>query len=603
MERHVPSGHLAEKNGRNVPMRSKFLINHVGYMPNASKRLVYTGEADSFTVCRFQDLIFTPVLEAPLQADASHEWFQAKVGDFSAVTEPGIYRISTSEGNSRCFIINENVYDTAARVMTGFFTWQRCSDKKGWNGVCHTDDSIQLENGEKRDLTGGHHQSSDLRKWIWGTSMGMAGYMKWALLEKPEWDDGIVEEEIWHAAKYYLSLITDEGWLIDCVWVPESYDGSGHGTGYGNYVQSWENRRYYASPAPEPGHWWVIQSLALAARRLSDPEKSARCLEGAKHVFKYMCSLHNGHAVYTLPELPPLGHDGMHKFFGGFYEDSAQQLACKANAAMELWQTEPLDEYREIAKQALRKLSGIRITGEDNDAAGSYWEGSRRKCLSDNNFYFHNTSVPMSFVNALELWKDDPDAEIWMENAKEIAARHECISRRNPFGRIPATWFAEGHNAFAEPGCFSFSEENKNEGRKDYTAGFADDGAEKLPVHYAYYGECYNLNLIAGAVFLAKLHKFTGEPRYKALMQRQLDWIMGANMYDASSIEAVGYNQPHRGIFGEFFPPVPQIPGAICTGLADDSFTEVAFGFDCEYDMPMVGWGLYLLACIKNMEG
>lgn len=583
-------------------MHSKFLLNHVGYTPSSPKKLVYTGEADRFTVSRFQDLIFTPVLEGELQADPKHEWFSAKTGDFSAVTEPGIYRISTSEGNSRCFIIQDKAYDTAARAMSGFFTWQRCSDQKGWNGACHTGDSIRLKNGEVRDLTGGHHQSSDLRKWIWGTSMGMAGYIRWALLDKPDWDDGIVEEEIWHAAKYYLALISDEGWLFDCVWIPESYDGSRHGMGYGNYAQSWENRRYYESPAPEPAHWWVIQSLALASRRLSDKEKAARCLEGAKRIWNYMLERHTGLAVYELPEFPPLGHDGMAKFFGGFYEDSAQQLACKANAAMELWQAEPSESYKDIAVKALHSLSEMRITGENNAAAGCYWEGARRKCLSDNSFYFHATSVPMAFVQALELWKDDKDAAVWMENAREIAARHIRMSGRNPFGRLPATWFAEGHNAFAEPGCFSFSEENKNEGRKDYAAGYADDGEEKLPVRYAYYGECYNLNLIASAVFLAKLHALTGEKNYAEIMQRQLDWIMGGNMYDTSNIEAVGYNQPHRGVFGEFFPPVPQIPGAVFTGLTDDSFTEIAFGFDCEYDMPMVGWCLHLLACVKLQE-
>ena len=58
----------------------------------------------------------------------------------------------------------------------------------------------------------------------------------------------------------------------------------------------------------------------------------------------------------------------------------------------------------------------------------------------------------------------------------------------------------------------------------------------------------------------------------------------------------LGYNNPHRGVFGEFFPPVPQIPGGVYTGITEHAFLEEAFGLECEYDLPETTWFMHLLA-------
>jgi len=89
--------------------------------------------------------------------------------------------------------------------------------------------------------------------------------------------------------------------------------------------------------------------------------------------------------------------------------------------------------------------------------------------------------------------------------------------------------------------------------------------------------------------------KLTGRNEYRCVAQRQMDWILGCNPYDASAVEGVGYNQPLRGFYGEFFPPTPQIPGAVSTGLTSGSILMQNSGFANEYDMPVVGWVLWLM--------
>ena len=76
------------------------------------------------------------------------------------------------------------------------------------------------------------------------------------------------------------------------------------------------------------------------------------------------------------------------------------------------------------------------------------------------------------------------------------------------------------------------------------------------------------MSIMEAALFLNRAAEITGDKTCRTVAQRQLDWVMGCNPFDASAIEGVGYNQPLRGLFGEFFPPTPQIPGAVSIGLS-----------------------------------
>ena len=95
----------------------------------------------------------------------------------------------------------------------------------------------------------------------------------------------------------------------------------------------------------------------------------------------------------------------------------------------------------------------------------------------------------------------------------------------------------------------------------------------------------------------------TGDPRCFPVAYRQVDWVLGCNPVDTSTVEGVGRNQPERLINGdEFFPPVPQIPGAVMTGAVGDAKDDLAAfrgGVEGEYDMPptsMLMWAMLELA-------
>ncbi len=118
-----------------------------------------------------------------------------------------------------------------------------------------------------------------------------------------------------------------------------------------------------------------------------------------------------------------------------------------------------------------------------------------------------------------------------------------------------------------------------------------------------------NHDILGSALFLLRAHRLTGRQRDFDVACRQIDWVLGCNPFDASTVEGVGLNQPLRFINGdEFFPPTPQIPGAVMTGIQGDADDNPEpFGNNCstEYDMPptaMLMWMLSELSSIATMS-
>ena len=101
-------------------------------------------------------------------------------------------------------------------------------------------------------------------------------------------------------------------------------------------------------------------------------------------------------------------------------------------------------------------------------------------------------------------------------------------------------------------------------------------------------------------------HRLTGEKRYFDVACRQIDWVLGCNPFDASTVEGVGLNQPERFVNGnEFFPPTPQIPGAVMTGIfGDNNDNPEPFrnNSSVEYDMPPTAMLMWLLSELSSVE-
>ena len=202
-------------NAEKCELQNAIRINHRGFLPYAQKRFVLVEnprECLDFTVIHIDDVKYIKVFEGKLEK-VSEDGSTYYVGDFSHITKNGDYYIEAGGFKSRQFVIYDKAYDICQRIMLQYFTFQRCGHPLGWNGPCHLDDGYIKETGERVDLSGGYHQSCDLRKSPGGVSIGVLGMMNFALADKSEWGKILVKDEVRWACDYFVKTIQKNGFF------------------------------------------------------------------------------------------------------------------------------------------------------------------------------------------------------------------------------------------------------------------------------------------------------------------------------------------------------------------------------------------------------
>ena len=556
------------------------LVNHVGFPPNAAKHCVIPSPPEKeFSIHRLKDTKWTQVFSGVL-TEGGAELEPGWVGDFSALKEDGIYQVRCGSLKSRTFTVYAGVYDVPMRSLFNYFTWARCGDTtKNCTGPCHLDDGNLVGVGH-RDFSGGYHQSSDLRKWPWGLNLGLMGLVQFGSLQKPHWDQGSIAEEVRWGCDYYQKIVRDDGGMFDSVFIPIH----------------WGPRDYYNSDPPAPALWNNIRHQAMAAEYFKDRDKvyAIKCRQTAEHVWRYMTSDKRPKGKYVATAIPPLGHKGLNATFSAFYEGSAQDLAHRVSAALVLYRVTANKVFLEDAARSASRLASLQAVEADGRLSAVFWEGPEGDLLGSElrGFgYFGNGPMALSLCEMIVAAPKHPDVPRWREVVRAIAERYCEIAARNPWGLV-ATQFALRESPVANDKPSATERPYPGAGirsRKGSTG-------EKF-LAYEYHRFLYHYDIMLAGLFLNRAAEITGDQTCRIVAQRQLDWVMGCNPFDASTIEGVGYNQPLRGLYGEFFPPTPQIPGAVSVGLNAGSFSPDTYGNGPnEYDMPPTGAVLWLMA-------
>ncbi|HUQ64523.1 MAG TPA: glycoside hydrolase family 9 protein, partial [Flavitalea sp.] len=109
-----------------------------------------------------------------------------------------------------------------------------------------------------------------------------------------------------------------------------------------------------------------------------------------------------------------------------------------------------------------------------------------------------------------------------------------------------------------------------------------------------------NSNVASAGIGLLKASHILKDRRMKAAAQKQLDWILGCNPYNSSTMVGTGYNHPQHFPGSSFIPTVPVIIGAVLNGLGGDHNDMPVTGKGdwqiSEYWTPMVAHTLWLMA-------
>ena len=537
-------------------------VNHRGFTCDSVKRFVLTENktgCDDFSVFLIDDVREIKVFEGKMTASCEGEvtYF---VGDFSTVTKNGDYFILAGGYKSRQFVIYDDVYDICERIMLEYFKYQRCGHPLGWNGACHLDDGFIKETGEKVDLSGGYHQSCDLRKSPGGVSIGVLAMLRFAMKDETEWGKILVADEARWALEYFIKTIQENGAMYNTLNAP-----------FG-----WEGREFYKSAAPSSAQWNVTSILTLGYMYFKhrDGLFAEKCLEKALLSYNYMTGSDRPTEVYRHPDKYPMGMDP--DFFyeqcrKGSTSDFAYEIVVSADLYRATGEQKFLDAVEKCLPSVLDSLiDGYVLTRKDDEkrlvsASCSYcWLMGGLLALCDAYELLGDVcGLKEKLALALDKVCEFADKSVWKQTQQiyseadmDVKVGHENKTRRESIRII-----------------------------KKYGEYYYNGETDFEPTYGCYFG-----------VFLARGAKLLEKKKYMAYAQYIADNLLGGNSQDSCRIRGIGYNNPQHHAYGQFFPSTPFIPGAVGVGYHSVDVYNVS----SEYDMPCVGMAMYLLSEISQ---
>lgn len=557
-------------------------VNHIGFCPEAPKRFVLTENADRnmiFTVDLIIDARFKEVFSGNLTEVDDGFGNTVWTGDFSSITQEGSYVIRAGGFKSRAFVIYKRAYEHTTRVLLSYFTYQRCGSDLGYYGKCHLDDGYIKETGEHVDLSGGYHQSCDLRKSPAGVSIGVYGMIEGALRDKSSWGKTLFRDEVSWACDYFVKTIQENGDMYNTLNAP-----------FG-----WEGRVFYKSPAPSSAAWNVVSCLAMGSLYFKDldSKRSEKYLAVSKRAYNRLVSDGRTEESYRHPDTPPLGMDPERYYHVNCKKNSVADISQRAVASANLWLATRDEHYRnEVARCAA-------------SVAGHMLKGKLSSCICAGNGHFVQTvASTYSFLpgGLIALVKAD-DIGVANEYIKEkiiAAAESICYIASKTVWKTPKNIYSDAD--------LDNSMSHVREGQRAPTirkklpsVDKIDDDENEIPAYYSHKVlKCSPSISIYQGLVLLKAYELTKNKKYFRSAQAIADNMMGTNFADSTNIVGQGYNHPNNPVSGQFFPHTPDIPGAVTIGYDDlDTLGLVSAG--PEYDMPNVGLLIYYLSKLSEI--
>ena len=261
---------------------------------------------------------------------------------------------------------------TRLQKIVAYFSKQRCGNSEtGYFSPCHLDDGIRIDNGKHRDVTGGWHDASDLRKWVIATIYGMVGLSRVSDVLDPAWDDGRILDELKWGNSYFLKMQEPEGYVMNFVGGDINMNGDNN-IWTDNIIGTGDDRLIQTNPVAATGQFNFIASQAIVARiaRKTDPAYADRCLKAGIRCLEWCLDNNTGKRDI--------------------------ELGTAIEACVQLHRTTGDSRYRDLAASYARRLSRL----QTEEYAGD------------------NPRIRGFYMRPGE--KQEPDKEIWQGCAQLI---------------------------------------------------------------------------------------------------------------------------------------------------------------------------------------
>ncbi len=304
---------------KGLPDYPEVNASQIGYLPEDTKTVV----AKSSLVERFS-VVNTDTGETVYEGLFGDKMFDKgsnmliKKGDFSAVTEPGNYKVVSARGDTYEFKIGEGIYDDIYKELVLMMYRQRCgvatdaaiAGDAFKHDACHTGeaevyDAEKGPTGEKKDVTGGWHDAGDYGRYVVSgakTVMDfLLAYEDYGVddddLGIPESGNGVADvlDEARFELEWMLKMQDEASGgvyhKVTCLVFPETVGPEK------------ETDQLYLAPisTAATGDFAAVMAKASVIYKDIDPEFAATCLDAAKKAWGYIADKKDMDG-YTNPE-------------------------------------------------------------------------------------------------------------------------------------------------------------------------------------------------------------------------------------------------------------------------------------------------------------
>jgi hypothetical protein len=536
---------------------TKVFVNHLGYLSNANNRVVVDGsvKASSFDLVDLNGkVVFSGDLKSGRGAFGNYLF-----GDFTGPEVSGTYRIKAGSEYSMWFPIGLEAklnYEVFLRKYRNAFRRKRCGNTTvNWGGKpCHLDDAM-MHGGKRHEIVGGWHASGDVRKIMRCLLPGVLGFLEMKQIVSPAWDNGeysILDEIKW-GNTYIHKMQLPSGAVAHHYYL---WCGA---TDWGESINRYTNNKIGDAddrllPESTIAIDMVNQSLFIENEtkiyrmyKDIDPEYANKCLKAATRCYNYFQKTWPVVTDYkttycarpimeTVTDLMPLAYGvrvnlNMHLATGkSEYKNQAVALADKFMA---------LQETKYIAGQ--KEVKGFFYTDAKKDkifdslTAHGYIDGAPGGII-----------VLADLCDALPTHSKCPQ---WKESLRFYLEDYLlAVSNKNAFGIVPA-YLSLTDQAGGQTGA----KMQRKVGGLYYQYLCDNRGSNKF--------------LARKAILLAKGARILSNPALRDAAWRQIDWILGNNPLNASTVYGVGHGQP--GIYKEELAPYND--GVLILGISGGS--------------------------------
>jgi len=556
------------------------LINQVGYRPDAEKYCITEGEVRrDFEVI---DLKTLEVVHKGALQPAAGDFGRHLKGVFSPLSAEGHYYVKSGASRSFPFEISHAIYQRPMDLIVHYFSRQRCGPSTtGYLAPCHVDDGIRLDNGKHQTVSGGWHDASDLRKWVGATIYGMISLAKTYELQKGQNGERLLDELRW-GNQYFLSMQEPQGYVMSFIggdvkkhsdsnrWTDNEVGPDGGEVAFVKpsagrsrndmlIFGSNDDRVIRTDPLDMTGQFNFITSEALMARITRDRDSvySNRCLKAGIHCFDWCTRSDRNRNPGT--------------------------IGAGIQASIELYKTTKETRYKDYAIEQAAKLEKLQAPVNADGFGGFFFSSP-----SAQEPYKNISRGCLEFISLCDLVQTFPahqEAGRWKDMISDYAYHYlRFMSGKNSFGIIPF-----GLYTGEDPGG------NRKAGKYWYRYFMQPELSWWVGI---------NANITSAGVGLVKAGRILNDPALSGLGQRQLDWVLGVNPFNSSTMVGLGHNHPRHFPGSSFLPLTPVIAGAVLNGLGGDHEDQPVMGDGIwqisEYWTPMVAYTLWLMAEISN---